>query len=209
MLSSLRLPATPHHAWRSAAARAIAAVCLLASAAGAQTVTGTVTTGMIVDQALSGGAVQDLEFGRMAPGSPKLVAAQDAQGCTDGCMAGKWIFQNVSKKGNDHYVNLQFSALPDSLVGPGGAKLGVTYTSIACVYKQATNASVGCVNQGATVQGTTIVVPINKVAGAIGFTKPQYARDLYLWVGGTASPAAGQRAGDYTGVITLVFAYGT
>jgi hypothetical protein len=143
----------------------------------------------------------------MTPGSARVVASQDAQTCADGCTSGKWRFQNLSRKGSDRTANLQFTVLPDSLVGPGGARLGVSYTSRACVYDQLRNVSLGCVNQGATSQGTSIAVPINKVPGAIGETKPQAARDLYLWLGGTASPRPGQHAGSYTGVVTVYFFY--
>ena len=173
----------------------------------AQTLTATLTTGLIVDVPLSGSAEQNLDFTRMQPGTPKTVAPQTAQSCVDACAAGRWRFQNISRKGADRRANLQFAVLPDSLVGPGGAKLGVAYSAQACVFDRATNTSVGCVTQASSIQGSTIVVPINKVAGAIGETTPQIARDIYLWLGGTASPVAGQRAGDYSGVVTVFFFY--
>jgi hypothetical protein len=187
------------------------AVCMMTLAAAgplrAQTVTATLTTGLIVDVALTGSAEQNLDFTRMQPGTPKSVAAQTAQTCVDACTAGRWRFQNISRRNTDRNANMQFAALPDSLVGPGGAKLGVTYTARACVFDRATNLSVGCVAQASSIQGSTIVVPINKVPGAIGETSPQIARDIYLWLGGTASPVAGQRAGDYSGVVTVFFFY--
>jgi hypothetical protein len=179
----------------------------LATPLSAQTVTATLTTGLIVDVPLSGAAEQNLDFTRMQPGTPKSVAPQNVQACIDACTAGRWRFQNVSRKTGDKRANIQFSALPDSLVGPGGAKLGVAYTARACVFNRATNLSVGCVAQASSIQGSTIVVPINKTPGAIGETNPQIARDIYLWLGGTASPVAGQRAGDYSGVVTVFFFY--
>jgi hypothetical protein len=102
---------------------------------------------------------------------------------------------------------MQFAALPDSLVGPGGARLGIAYNARACVYDRATNLSLGCVTQASSIQGSTVVVPINKVAGAIGDLTPAISRDIYLWLGGTASPRPGQRAGDYTGTVTVFFFY--
>jgi hypothetical protein len=173
----------------------------------AQTVTATLVTGLVVDVPLSGAAEQNLDFMRMQPGASKSVAAQDVQSCTDACTAGRWRFQNISKKNTDRFANMQFTVLPDSLVGPGGAKLGIAYTARACVYNRATNLSLGCVTQGSSIQGSTVVVPINKVAGAIGDQTPALARDIYLWLGGTASPRAGQRAGDYSGVVTVFFFY--
>ena len=172
-----------------------------------QTLTATVTTGLVVDLALTGAAEQNLDFMRMQPGTAKVVVAQDAQTCTDGCTAGRWRFQNISKKGIDKRANMQFAALPDSLVGPGGARLGVAYNARACVYDRATNLSLGCVVQASSIQGSTVVVPINKVAGAIGDQTPPLSRDIYLWLGGTASPRPGQRAGDYTGTVTVYFFY--
>jgi hypothetical protein len=170
-------------------------------------VTATVNTGLVVDVALSGAAIQDLEFTRMAPGAAKSVATQDAQTCTDACTPGKWHFQSISNKPKDTRANLQFTALPDSLVGPGGAKLGVVYSSRACVHRRSDNTSMGCVVQAVTVQGGTLVVPINKVAGAIGDNNPPIARDIYVWLGGTATARPGQRAGNYTGVVTIFFFY--
>jgi hypothetical protein len=184
----------------------IAALAVSAPATG-QTVTATLATGLIVDVALSGAAEQNLEFTRMQPGTPKTVAAQTAQSCVDGCAAGRWRFQNISRKGSDRTANMQFVALPDSLVGPGGAKLGVAYNARACVYNSATNLLLGCVTQASSIQGSTVVVPINKVAGAIGDLSPPIVRDIYLWLGGVASPRSGQRAGDYTGVVTVFFFY--
>jgi hypothetical protein len=173
----------------------------------AQTVTLTLATGLVVDVPLSGAAEQNLDFTGIQPGTAKSVAPQNAQTCLDGCTAGRWRFQNISRKGSDRNANMQFVALPDSLVGPGGAKLGVTYSARACVFNRATNLSLGCVAQSPSIQGSTVVVPINKVAGAIGDLTPPIARDIYLWLGGTASPRAGQRAGDYSGVVTVFFFY--
>jgi hypothetical protein len=170
-------------------------------------VTATINTGVTVDVALTGAAIQNLEFTRMAPGATKTVATQDAQSCTDGCTPGKWRFQNISTANGNRRANLQFTALPDSLVGPGGAKLGVAYTARACVYSRLTNTSMGCVTQAVTTQGSTLVVPINNVAGAIGDTRPRTARDIYLWLGGTATARPGQRAGNYTGVVTVFYFY--
>lgn len=192
---------------RPAAWAVVVSVLCAAAPAPAQTVTATLSTGLVVDVPLSGAAEQNLDFTRIQPGTPKAVAAQDAQTCVDACTAGRWRFQNISKKGVDRRANMQFVALPDSLVGPGGAKLGVAYTARACVFDRATNLSLGCVTQSPSIQGSTVVVPINKVAGAIGDLTPAIARDIYLWLGGTASPRAGQRAGDYSGVVTVFFFY--
>lgn len=178
-----------------------------AAPAGAQTLTASLATGLVVDVALSGAAEQNLNFTLIQPGTAKSVAAQNAQSCVDACTAGRWRFQNISRKAADRRANMQFAVLPDSLVGPGGAKLGVAYTARACVYDRATALSLGCVTQSASIQGSTVVVPINKVAGAIGDQSPPLARDIYLWLGGTATPRTGQRAGDYSGVVTVFFFY--
>jgi hypothetical protein len=185
---------------------AASALFAMTTTASAQTATRTLNTTVTVDVALIGAAVRDLDFTRMAPGIPKSVTAQDAQSCADACTSGKWWFQNISNKGGDRNANLLFTALPDSLTGPGGAKLGVSYNATACVYARATNTSIGCVSQPTLTQGGSVVVPINK-AGGIGYTTPATPRDIYLWLGGTASPRAGQRAGTYVGVVTVIYFY--
>jgi hypothetical protein len=193
--------------WAAGAFRGLAltalSTLLLAPIARAQTKTVTVATGLVVDVPLSATALGNLDFVRMQPGTAKAVAAQDAQTCTDGCRAGKWHFQNISRRGADRRANLQFAALPDSLIGPGGAKLGVSYTARACVWWRALNVQLNCVAQATSTSGSTVVVPING-AGAVLAGQP---RDLYLWLGGTATPRPGQRAGDYTGVVTVFFFY--
>lgn len=206
-MSHSRSPTTRHRPSRLAAWAVLVSVVALTAPARAQTMTATLATGLVVDVALSGAAEQNLEFARMQPGTPKTVNAQNAQGCADACTAGRWRFQNISRRASDRRANLQFVVLPDSLVGPGGAKLGVAYNARACVYNRATNLSLGCVTQASSIQGSTIVVPINKVAGAIGDQSPPLQRDIYLWLGGVASPVAGQRAGNYTGVVTVFFFY--
>jgi hypothetical protein len=190
--------------WAAGAFLGVALAAPLAPRAHAQTKTVTVATGLVVDVPLSATALRNLDFVRMQPGTPKAVAAQDAQTCTDGCGAGKWQFQNISRRGADRFANLQFAVLPDSLIGPGGAKLGVSYTARACVWWRALNAQLNCVTQATSTSGSTVVVPINGVAGAVLSGQP---RDIYLWLGGTATPRAGQRAGDYTGVVTVFFFY--
>jgi hypothetical protein len=200
-------PLTELRPSRSAAWAVFAWVLCAVAPAHAQTVTATLATGLVVDVPLSGAAEQNLEFMGIQPGTAKSVAAQNAQTCLDACTAGRWRFQNISRKAADRRANLQFAVLPDSLVGPGGARLGVTYNARACVHDRATTLSLGCVTQATSIQGSTVVVPINKVAGAIGDQSPPLQRDIYLWLGGTASPRAGQRAGDYSGVVTVFFFY--
>jgi hypothetical protein len=183
---------------------AAVACLLLAWPVRAQTATRAITTSLVVDVALTGAAVQDLDFARMQSGTAKTVATRDAQTCADGCTAGKWRFQNVSRRSADRYANLQFAVLPDSLVGPGGAKLGVTYSARGCAWWRALNVQLNCVTSALTTAGSTMAIPINAVPGAALSGQP---RDIYLWLGGTATPRAGQRAGDYTGVVTVYFFY--
>ena len=186
---------------------ALGSVAATAGIAAAQTQTSTVQSLAVVEQALSGAAMRDLELGTITPGTSQTVAPQNGQTCA-GCASGLWAFTNLSSSNNPsfRYIRVTFLNLPATLSGPGGATLPLSWTNAArgCVVRGATE--LGC-DQGTPVNGAAYSYPINGPAAPAALQPGTTGRDLLLYLGGTASPAAGQRAGNYTGTVTIRFEY--
>ena len=120
---------------------------------------------------------QSLDFGDVFPGVSKAVAANDAS-------SGR--FSLTGQASAD--VNLTFT-LPTQLTSGGnnmpiGSWVGLTNT---------TNTPAG---------GTSFTPSASATASAFGGSG-----SLFVFVGGTVTPAANQAAGTYTGTVTLTAAY--
>ncbi len=193
--------------WVTGILLALGSVAASASIADAQTQTSTVQALAVLEQALSGAAMRDLEFGTIAPGASQTVAPQNAQACA-GCASGLWQFTNLASNNGVpfRYVRVTFLSLPASLSGPGGATLPLNWTNAArgCVVRNGTE--LGC-EQGTPVNGAAYSYPINGPAAPAAIQPGTSGRDLLLYLGGTATPAASQRAGNYSGTVTIRFEY--
>ncbi len=198
----MRLPC-----WRVLFPVLILALSATSGAAGAQQVQANVQSLAVVETALTGAAVRDLEFGTATPGIPQTVAPQNAQSCA-GCASGLWVFSSLSpaNSANRRYIRVTFVSLPASLAGPGGAALPLNWTNAArgCVVRGATE--LGCAT-GTPVAGDAYSYQINGPGADPALQPGTNGRDLYLYLGGTATPTASQRAGIYSGIVTIRFEY--
>jgi len=120
--------------------------------------------------------VQSLAFGTLLPGMPTIVAR------TDAAKSGQFTLTGP----HDSQAQLTFT-LPAVLTGPGGATLPLTFGASDAGYSQSQN-----------------------IGGQIGFDPKQSFLITFsgqgrgsVFLGGTARPAPTQRAGSYTGTITL------
>ena len=120
--------------------------------------------------------VQSLAFGTLLPGIPTIVAR------TDAAKSGQFTLTGP----HDSQAQLTFT-LPAVLTGPGGATLPLTFGASDAGYSQSQN-----------------------IGGQIGFDPKQSFLITFsgqgrgsVFLGGTARPAPTQRAGSYTGTITL------
>lgn len=120
--------------------------------------------------------VQSLAFGTLLPGIPTIVARTDAANSGQFTLTGP----------HDSQAQLTFT-LPAVLAGPGGATLPLTFGASDAGYSQSQN-----------------------IGGQIGFDPKQSFLITFsgqgrgsVFLGGTARPAPTQRAGSYTGTITL------
>jgi hypothetical protein len=123
--------------------------------------------------------VQPLAFGTLLPGIPTTIAP------TNGASAGRF---NLTGKRNEA-VSLTFT-LPTALVGPGGAKLPLTFGGNSAGFS--------------ATQSTTDEVLFNP--------SQSYQTNLgrkigAVFLGGTASPTTSQRAGPYSGTVTLTVVF--
>lgn len=123
---------------------------------------------------------QSLDFGMLFTGTATKVSRFDA------LRAGQ--FELRGEKGAEVRVDL---GLPSALNGPGGGRVPLTF---------------GSGDGGYTRDGTIATAAPFDPRAALITTLSSNGR-LYIFLGGTATPAARQPAGSYTGTITLTIAY--
>ncbi|MBK6781801.1 MAG: DUF4402 domain-containing protein [Gemmatimonadetes bacterium] len=153
------------------------AAILSLSAAGASAQSANINATATVYQALTVTGARALDFGSVFPGVAKSIVVSDAT-------SGRF-----------------------DLTGQASANVNVSFTLPTNLTSGANNLPIG------TWTGCTN--PTNSTAGCTSFTPSASATPtamsgagaLFVWVGGTVSPAANQAAGAYTGVVTLTAAY--
>jgi hypothetical protein len=120
---------------------------------------------------------RDLEFGTLVPGFARTIEANNSA-------SGRFAITG----GGNFEVSLDFD-LPSNLDGPSGATMPITFGANAAGW------------------GTTSAV----VSGTFdpgGVTNRNLSGgELWVFIGGTVTPAAGQASGAYAGVISLDVAY--
>ena len=153
------------------------AAILSLSAAGASAQSANINATATVYQALTVTGARALDFGSVFPGVAKSIVVSDAT-------SGRFDLSGQASAN----VNVSFT-LPTNLTnGANNLPIG-TWT--------------GCTNGTNTTTGCTSFTP-SAGATASAFSG---AGALFVWVGGTVSPAANQAAGAYTGIVTLTAAY--
>lgn len=130
-----------------------------------------------VFQAMTVTGARDLAFGNVFPGVAKAVGVAAAT-------SGRF-----------------------DLTGQASANVDLTFTLPANLTSGANNLPIGtwtgCTNGTNTTTGCTAFTP-SASATSTAFSG---AGALFVWVGGTVSPAANQAAGSYTGTVTMTAAY--
>lgn len=150
---------------------------LLSLATAAQAQSANINVTANVFQAMTVTGARTLDFGNVFPGVNKAIAVSDAT-------SGRF-----------------------DLTGQASANVNLTFTLPATLTSGANSMPIG------TWTGCT--APTNSTAGCTAFTPSgtpsasafSGAGALFVWVGGTVSPAAAQAAGTYTGTVTLTAAY--
>jgi hypothetical protein len=124
--------------------------------------------------------VRGVTFGTVLPGVPRVVLRTDP--------ANSGQFDIKGPKGGP--VLLSF-VLPLNMTGPGGALMPISFGASDAGYSS--TQSIGSQVGFDPRQPTTVTFPNNGAAS--------------VFVGATANPTANQRAGSYTGTITLTVTY--
>jgi hypothetical protein len=120
----------------------------------------------------------DLAFGNVTPGVNKTIAITDA---------GAGLLTVTKAAGTS--VALTFT-LPAILTGPAAATMPIgSWTG-------------GWNNSANNPAGATTFTP-----SAAATTVPSGGANLWVWVGGTVSPAGAQAAGPYTGSVSMQVVY--
>jgi hypothetical protein len=155
----------------------VALLAIGATTAQAQGVSNTITATANVQTPLTVTGTTNLDFGNVFPGVPKTIA-------TTAGTAGLFTVGGQ----NSAEVNVS-ATTPTNLTGPGGALLPIG-TWLGGYDTDNTQAS----QTALTLAGTTTT--LDGTTGA-----------LYVWLGATVSPTAGQVAGTYNGTVQLTVAY--
>lgn len=129
---------------------------------------------------LSAFSRQTLDFGTLFSGTPTKVSRLDA------LRAGQ--FELRGDKDSEVRIDL---GLPTALAGPEGAKVPLQFAAGDAGYAQ---------------DGAIATAAPFDPRGALITTLSSNGR-LYLFLGGTASPATKQTAGAYAGTVTVTIAY--
>lgn len=160
----------------------------------------------IIDVAITGSGVRNLEFGVVTPGVPVTVGVTSTT-------SAKWRFSNLPNNNgqNNRFADLAFTALPATLNGANGATMAVTgYTARVCLEKP-TDSDYYCYGDYAVSPAAPGIDPNPRINPTGGAGEPPTApggntgRALVVYLGATVAPATNQPSGTYIGTVTLTF----
>ncbi len=145
----------------------------------AQSTTATVDATATILANLTVGAVTDLDFGDITPGTG--VAVPPGGTVPTGATRGEFQITHNSD------VRVDITTVPTVLTGPGGTTIAVTFS---CGYS--------------TTSGGTTTPTTCGALGLTGITTPGTDQNTFVQIGGTiAAGATSVRAGDYTAALTF------
>jgi spore coat protein U-like protein len=153
------------------------AALLSLAATAARAQSANITATATVYQAMTVSGARTLDFGSVFPGVNKSIGVAAAT-------SGQFALTGQ----NSANLNLTFTLPTDLTSGANNLPIG-TWT--------------GCHNTSNSTAGCTAFTP-SAAATASAFSG---TGSLWVWVGGTVSPAANQASGTYTGTVTLTAAY--
>lgn len=155
----------------------VTVAALFSLATAAQAQSANINATAVVYQAMTVTGARALDFGNVFPGVAKSIAVAAAT-------SGRFDLTGQASAN----VNLTFTLPTDLTSGANNLPIG-TWTGCHA----ATNNTTGC---------TTFTPSGSATASAFSGTGA-----LFVWVGGTVTPAANQPAGTYNGTVTLTAAY--
>ena len=139
----------------------------------------------VIGQAVTVTTLSNLNFGSVPKGVATTVLPTAAG-------AGAWQIQG--SKNADISMAFVLPAVLTNIQALPGSTMPISFGATSARWNRATN----------NVAGATA---FNPIAGTTGKLGPPANPFLYLWIGGTVSPAAATKPGVYTGTIIVTIAY--
>jgi uncharacterized protein DUF4402 len=159
---------------------------LLAPALCAQAAAGQVgVDAQVIGQAITVTALRNLTFGTVLKGVPTSVLPSNAA-------AGAWQVQG--DKNAQVSITFTLPMVLTNIQALPGSTMPISFGAAAALWNRGANNVVGA-------------TPFDPSAGTTGKLGPQANPFIYLWIGGTVSPAATAKPGIYTGMIVVSVAY--
>ena len=162
------------------------ALCVgLAARAAAQAGSSVSADAVVVTVGMTISTLRDLNFGTVIKGVPSTILPTAVN-------AGEW---QVSGSANA-FVIVSFT-LPTQLTNIQalpGSTMPIAFSGVSAIWRRSTNNPVG---------GTVF----NPAIGAVGRLGPPPNFNMYIWIGGTVSPAAAAKPGIYGGNVILSLVY--
>ncbi|MDQ2667434.1 MAG: hypothetical protein M3Z05_15670 [Gemmatimonadota bacterium] len=166
-----------------------------ASLLGAQITGSLAVSAVVLARPLAGVGVRSLQFGVLVPGTPTVIAPNSAQG-------GEYRLSGVKSRKS---VDISFT-LPASLTGPNGATIPLNFNGNTAGVCEVDTSNT-CVAASFFTWNPVTTPSYRDTPTRYKPGRKVYAYDLYsVYIGGTATPAAGQKPGTYTGAIGIVLA---
>jgi hypothetical protein len=139
----------------------------------------------VIGQALTVTTLSNLNFGSVPKGVATTVQPTAAG-------AGAWQVQG--SKNADVSITFVLPAVLTNIQALPGSTMPVSFGATSARWNRATN----------NVASAAAFDPIAGTTGKLGPTANPF---LYIWIGGTVSPAAAAKPGVYTGTIIVTIAY--
>src|SRR5881398_85989 len=139
----------------------------------------------VIGQAVTVTTLSALNFGSVPKGVATTVLPTAAG-------AGAWQIQG--SKNADVSMAFVLPAVLTNIQAPPGSTMPVSFGATSARWNRATN----------NVAAATV---FNPSVGATGKLGPPANPFLYIWIGGTVTPAAAAKPGIYTGTIIVTIAY--
>ena len=169
-----------------ATAAALVGLALVPSLGRGQGATGQVTLdAQVIGQAITVTALRDLNFGTVLKGVPTSVLPSNAA-------AGAWQVQG--DKNAQVTITFTLPTVLTNIQALPGSTMPISFGAASALWNRGTNSVVGA-------------TPFDPSAVTTGKLGPPANPFIYLWIGGTVSPAVTAKPGIYTGTIVVSVAY--
>jgi spore coat protein U-like protein len=152
----------------------------------AQSVAGQVgIDAQVIGQAITVTSLQDLNFGTVLKGVPTTVLPSNAA-------AGAWQVQG--DKNAQVTIAFTLPTVLTNIQALPGSTMPITFGAASALWNRGINSVVGA-------------TPFDPGSGTTGRIGPPPNPFIYVWIGGTVTPAATAKPGIYTGTIIVTVAY--